>query len=46
MHPSKTICFERKSIHIYFSLKKGMSDTTSYLECIVLLYRYMKCDNY
>ena len=46
MHSSKTKCFKRKSIHICFSLKKGRSDMTSYPECIVLLYQYMKHDNY
>ena len=29
--------WKRKSIHIFFSLKKGRSDTTLYPECIIML---------
>ena len=36
------VCFERKSIHICFSPKKGRSDTTLYLEYDITFYRYMK----
>ena len=36
----------RKSIHVCFSLKKGRSDMTPYLECTIMLYQYMKYDDY